>query len=396
MQIANVRVMNYDLFTDKDCSARIAMIPDFHDAKEERIKLVLEKLNEIKPDAIVMQGDTMQARKYILNSESQRRLKKTLKDASDICDIFLGLGNHDLCGMGKKELQGYRDLGKKSRKVHPLCNGTYNFKEFNIKFTEIHTSHKTYAPSKQNRGNALLLLSEEAKKIRKLEPSSKDESLNLLLYHNPKIMALAISIAAHKKFCMEQKKYEELAEISRVLSMFDAILAAHLHSGYLSITALVDYVIAHPEKVLDFGIWEMPATQNIKGFPVKINPLFFEKTNMCRGGQYISSSIDDETRIIQMPREDLSQTPRYFRAKTILTHKKKDYEELELEEALKLISDQSRTPIYVAGAVNPDFNCSFGVSEVTVLHIHGKGEIHLPKKQELIINENNDYIKQKK
>ncbi len=397
MQIANVRVFNYDLYTEKDCNARIAMIPDFHDASEERVKLVLDKLGEIKPDAIVIQGDIMQAKKYLRNSDTQRRLKKTLKEASDICDIFLGLGNHDLCGMTKKELQGYRDLGKKSSRVHPLCNGSYNFKNSNIKFTELHTAHITYAPSRQDKGNALLLLSNEAKTISKLQPADNDERLNLLIYHNPKIMALAISVATHMKFCIEQKKLDELAEISRIISKFDAILAAHLHSGYLSIKKLVDYVLDHPEKVLDFGIWEMPQKRNINGkICIPYNPLIFEKTNMCRGGQYISSSIDDETRLIQMPREDISEEPRYFRANTLLTHNKKDYEEVELEEALKLITDPSKTPIYVAGAVNPDFNLPIGVPEITVLHIHGKGKIHLPKKPELIISNNNDYVKQKK
>ena len=401
MSVANVRVMNYDLFTKKDCNARIAMIPDFHDASDERIQVVLEELNRLKPNAIVIQGDIMQAKKYLLNSDSQRRLKKVLRDASDICEIFLGLGNHDLCGMNKILLQGYRDLGKKNPKVHALCNGYRDLKEFNIRFTELHTSHITYAPSRQNSGNALMLFNNESKKLKKLEPYIDDDCLNILIYHNPKIIALAISIATQMKFFQDHNMLAELAELSRILSRFDGILAAHLHDGYYSITKLVNYILDHPEKALDYGLWEMPKQYNTEGkFQFnKINPLVYEWTNMCRGGQYISSNMNVEDRIIEMPREDLSKTPQYFRAKDLITHERSDYEEIDLQEAGKAILAPDRTPIYIAGAVNPFFNLDCGVPIITMLHIHGNGELNFDKKPDSHVcelEESNNYVKQKK
>ena len=137
----------------------------------------------------------------------------------------------------------------------------------------------------------------------------------------------------------------------------------------------IDYVLDNPEKVADLGFWEMPARKNTKGKIRLINPFFFARTPLCRGLQYISSDKNVTDRIIEMPREDLSKEPVYIRAKNLLSTRKKNYKMIDNEEALKEISSPKRTPICIAGAVNPLFNLPIGVPEITVLNIHQKAKV---------------------
>ena len=340
-------VVNYDVFSDK-VEKRIVLLTDLHDYPGGRTTSLAKDVKEINPDLIVIAGDILNGPKYKIGNESLKNLKYFLESLSEKSPVYLGLGNHDLFTRGDI-LEGYYDLSSsKNGGIIPLSNET--IEKDDVRIVEFHPRHSAFSPSTQESGRALLEFLEDFEE--NFPTVDEDGHYNILISHNPKITAQAISFEEQKKLGLSTRDLERLQKVRDILRKFDLILSGHLHNGYRKVTTTVE----NPKKYMDEGYWEMPMEKDINGRITMLRPWVLKKTDMCRGTIYVG---EGEERILEL----CDKSYFYKQDKTALP--------LQIEEslALKLIQNKRMIPIVISGGVNRFFNIPMDKSEITSIKV---------------------------
>ena len=340
--------INYKLLNDKT-NKKIVLLSDLHDYPGKRKSTLAEEVKEERPDFILIAGDNLQGPKY-RSRESIEQFKYFLSDLSEDCPVVLDIGNHDLVGWDNESEKGYRSLedARKGR-VFPLINDSVVAGD--VRVVGFTPSRKAYAPSGQESGNALLTFMSDWEKDGKA-PSEDDRRFNILLCHNPKIVAQAMCVHEQRKLEIPKDQKERLERIARQIRNFDMTASGHLHNGYRKTKTIEE----NPSKYLDRGYWEMPVEKDINGHISFIRPHILKKTDMCRGVIYISQFPD---RVIQL------SDRKYFYLPT------KDGEAIEIDEdkAIEIINTRNMKPIVISGGVNKFFNLPVDRCEYTTVRV---------------------------
>lgn len=334
-------VVNYDIINDT-IDGTIILLSDLHDYPGKRKTSLAEEVKCLNPDAIVVAGDILMGNKYSKDNPSQKNLKRFLSELSEGCPVILGLGNHDLISLDE---EGYKDLeSARPGSVIALSNDGVVSSKYRI--VEFHPRHSAFSPSTQESGNALLEFAEDFEKKGKKLPD--DGLFNIMIAHNPKIIAQARSVQDQIMLGMNEKQLERLRKVSEEMKKYDLILSGHLHNGYRRVTTTTK----DPKKYMDRGIWEMPQEKDIDGNTKLIRPWIFKKTDMCRGVIYVACTSE---RILI-----LSDGSYHYQKGREL-----EYVEITEKQALEMINRRHMTPIVISGGVNKFFNLPIDKPEIT-------------------------------
>ena len=221
--------------------ADIHLNPTFNN---KMIKLVLNFLRNDSPDIITIPGDIMNA-KYYSDKRCLDRLEYLLKALSEISEVFISLGNHDIYHMSKYQRKNFDRLNR-IKNVYALDNSQVRVKNLNI--LGFSTTHKAYEVE-QNLGNKLFI-----EQFEKSNFNINDKYFNILLNHNP----------------LQLVDLDVQESLDYILKYIDIIISGHLHNGYLP----DDIENTFKNIIKDYGIRETPEL-----FPKKI----ISKINYCRG-----------------------------------------------------------------------------------------------------------------
>ena len=336
-------VVNYDVIGRID--KKILVLADFHNlSTKDAINLANSIQNE-ESDLIILAGDIIQGPKY-RDKRALENLKRFLAQISEGTPVVLEKGNHDLVGYDQESRKGYLSL-ENARKgmVFPLDNSAVTIDGMRI--IGVCPTRPAFAPSLQESGGALLHFSKDFKEA-ELEKEIDPNLYNILICHNPKIFAQAISVDGQRHLQLTSEEAQELRELSEVLRKIDLVAAGHLHSGYIPLTS----TIKNPDKYLDLGIWEMPMEKDIHEKTTFVRPWVMKKTDMCRGVIYVGP---EEERFIQLSNGHL-----YFQDKPY---------NRPIQVSRGFIDMKGKVPIAISGGVNKYFNLPVDAAEITSVNV---------------------------
>lgn len=347
-------VVNYDILTE-NINRKIALITDLHDYPGKRKNTLAKDVKDQNPDLIIVAGDILTGSKFVMDSDSYKNLKRFIGELSESAPVMLGVGNHDLFGATKEFESAYRNLEiVRPGMVFPLNNESVVSDD--IRVVEFHPRHSAFAPAIQDNGRALVEAAEDFQKLGIAPPN--DGLYNILISHNPKFAAQAISVAEQRNFKLSREQMEMLDHVREILEMYDLFVAGHLHNGYRKDKT----VMSNPKKYMDEGYWEMPMEKDIDGKVTTIRPWVYKKTDMCRGTIYVCEGSE---RIIEL----------YDGEKNLYFFKNsREGAPLELTEnaANVIISSGRFKPIAISGGVNKFFNLPIDNAEITMLNLKSK------------------------
>ena len=187
------KIINYKIDSKEDLI--IAHFSDIHFAKKfnyKKLDIILEKMNELKPNYICITGDIVDDPK-VTKTKELNNLIEFLEKLSKISKVIVGLGNHDTYENSKWYLC-LKD------KVILLDNDSYEDKS--TYFYGLTMNNKYYKHEDKN----VYTLS---KKVKELKLTNK---YNILLVHSP--------INFDK---------EDIKKINK----FDLVLTGHTHNGIM-------------------------------------------------------------------------------------------------------------------------------------------------------------------
>ena len=340
-------VIRYKVVTDK-ANRKIVIISDFHDYPGGRKTDLAERVKELKPDLILVAGDLIQGTKY-RNPVTLNQIKHFLAELSEDCPVVICRGNHDLIKYDENADKAYRSLeSARPGRVFPLENEMVSDKD--IRVVEFTPGRKSFAPSGQESGFALrdFVESWEKSGIK----FQADDKFSILLTHNPKIVAQALSTHEQRRLGFRGEMLGRLREMSNTFNQFDMAACGHIHSGYRR----ADTVSADPDKYMDKGYWEMPAEVDINGKMTFFRPWIYKGTDFCRGTNYVGKGGE---RIIQL------ENGHYY------YYAAKDAEPTPIDEeiALRVVETRHLKPIVISGGVNKFFGLPIDKSEITEVKI---------------------------
>ena len=329
--------VNYDILgkTDK----KILVLADFHSLSLEKALSLAKAIQEEDSDLIILAGDIMQGPRY-RDKKSLESLKRFLSQISENSPVVLEKGNHDLVGYDEESRKGYLSLEEaRPGMVMPLDNSAVTVDGMRI--VGVCPGRPAFAPSLQESGAALTYFAKDWLGS-ELGKETDPDLFNILICHNPKIFAQALSIAEHSRLSIPSEILEDLKQVSHELSKFDLCAAGHLHNGYLPL----EIFLKNPDKYMDLGIWEMPMEKNSHEGIKLIRPWVFKKTDLCRGVVYVGPERD---RIIQLPNDHFYYQDKPY-SKPLLVDR--SYSE-------------GKIPVVISGGVNKFFNLPVDAAEIT-------------------------------
>lgn len=274
-------IPSYKLVKGED--KKVILIADLHDYTKSKTKseALGEAIKSREPDHIVIAGDNIQGSKW----ESERAIgdfARFIDDVSEAAPVFISQGNHDLVGINSSNknirMNNFKSLENvRPGKVYPLVNDKVFIDGFEI--IGYTPSHQIIGKqSIQEHGLAHdMFIREYAENG--VNPDRDDERIVEFVGHNPYLIAQSENGIG----------LEELVPV-------DVFLTGHVHNGYRrSSTTNKD-----PDRYLDKGYVEKAYTLDKDGVldTGSINPLFFGKTNLCRGVVYIDDN--SQKRILQL------------------------------------------------------------------------------------------------
>lgn len=340
-------VIKYKVVTDK-ANRKIVVISDFHDYPGGRKTDLAQRVKDLKPDLILLAGDLIQGTKY-RNPATLKQIRDFLAELSEDCPVVICRGNHDLIKYDEAADIAYRSLeDARPGMVFPLENEKVSCDD--IRVVEFTPGRKSFAPSGQDSGFALRDFVESWEKSGiKFE---EDDKFSILLTHNPKIVAQALSTYEQKKLGFTGEMLARLKELSNTFNQFDMFACGHLHSGYRK----ADTISANPDKYIDRGYWEMPLEVDINGKTTFFRPWVYKETDFCRGNIYVGKGGE---RVIQLENGHYY----YFASK--------EAEPVLIDEdiALNVVETRHLKPIIISGGVNKFFGLPIDKSEITEVSV---------------------------
>jgi predicted MPP superfamily phosphohydrolase len=340
-------IVNYDIFASLD--RKILVLADFHDLSEDKTQSLIPTIMEENADLIVLAGDIIQGPKY-RNKKSLQKLKYFLSQISENnTPVVLEKGNHDLVGYNEESRKGYLSLeDARPGMVFPLDNSSVTIDGMRV--MGFCPTRPAFSPSLQESGAALRYFARDWLKSGLAE--SIDPNLyNILVSHNPKTFAQAISVGQHRKLQLSPDLFEDLEIISDQLTKINLGLAGHLHNGYLTL----EEFLRDPDKYMDLGIWEMPMEKDSHERITMIRPWVMKKTDLCRGTVYVGK---EESRYIQLPNGNIYYQQRPYATPTKVIEGTADSVELA-----------GRVPMVISGGVNKFFNLPVDAAEITRVNV---------------------------
>lgn len=260
---------------------KVILIADMHDYSKDKEKsdALAEAIKRSDPHHVVIAGDNIQGAKW----ESERALgdfARFVSNVSEAAPVFISQGNHDLVGLNESNVgirhSNFRDMEKlRPGSVYPLINDKVVIDGFEI---------IGYTPSAdiigdlgtQNHGLAHDRFVTEYMELG-VKPGIDRSLITEFVGHNPNLIAQSENGIG----------LEGLVPI-------DVFYAGHLHNGYRRSST----VAKNPDKYMDLGYVEKPYTLDKDAKLASANPLFFGKTNLCRGVVYVDDS--SQQRILQL------------------------------------------------------------------------------------------------
>lgn len=211
-------VKEYDVCNKKISEEiKICLVADFHlshISSDKKVKLVIDDINNKKPDYICICGDYIDCTNMLEDKHIYDKSILYLKRLSKISKVIITLGNHDMVRMLKKGKHKYdRNKGwlneiSKLKNVVFLDNEIYE--EKNIRFIGYVAPYKYYYGKKHENEDVLIC------DYNKLNFNIRDDYFNILLCHSP------IRI-------LNNKLFNEIPSLEKV----DIIMSGHMHNGML-------------------------------------------------------------------------------------------------------------------------------------------------------------------
>ena len=330
-------LVKYSIYTDKlklGEKVQVVLIADLHNylINKKKALLLANAIKDRKPHHIVIAGDIIQGRKWE-NKKILSSISNFLNNLSEVAPVFIIRGNHDLVGINNKRNDYFKSLEVKN-KVYALDNDLVTYDNFDI--VGFNPSKEIYDLGLQQHGLAHdRFIKEFMNKGVKLK---KSKNITEFVGHSPYLFA-----KSENGIGLEDLKY------------VDTIYTGHMHNGYYRSSTTKN----NPDKYLDYGYVERSYSFNKYGKLCSFNPLFFSKTDLCRGVIYIDDN--SKKRILQLRNNHF-----YIYDNT--------WDNIDEKDARKLIKDNNYHPMVITGGIRKffGFNLPNDKPEITEITYEGK------------------------
>ena len=185
----------------------IAHISDIHfntNTNYKNLQKVSQSLKKIKPDYLMITGDTLDDPVVVNNKQKIRELVNFLKNLSNFTKVLISLGNHDI--LKDSDMNFFNKISK-LQNIKVLNNNTYIDDYIYVAGLTLPTSYY-YNITKEESTELLLETIDKNHKIINHLPANK---FTVLLIHSP------IKVVSK--------------EVLAKLEEFDLILSGHTHNG---------------------------------------------------------------------------------------------------------------------------------------------------------------------
>lgn len=342
-KILNYDISTYNIITSKlpfNENKKVILIADLHgyinnkNKKDSLIDIIKVK----KPHHIIIAGDIMQGNKW-LQTKSLNNFKDFLIKLSEV-PIFISLGNHDLVGVKNKNkiINTFKSL-KDINNVYPLIKDKIIYDGFEI-IGYLPTSKNLNNLSKQKHGIAHDEFIKEYND-NGIKPTKNTNNIITFVGHNPNLIG----------------KSENGIGLG-LLSKVEVFYTGHLHNGYLRSNT----INKNPDKYLDKGYMEKIYNLSKNGKFKNIKPLFFEKTNLCRGIIYIDNNAKHH--LLQLRNGN-------FYSNTLLEDNKQNWITIDKDKAINEIEKNKYSSLIITGGINKFFIGSIDKPEITEIIYKG-------------------------
>ncbi len=209
-----IKEIKYKISTNKKLNKRICLISDIHHDIDFDSKLydkLVIKIENLKPDYIVISGDLLDKGSVIENTNAKNVIERFIKSLGEISKTFIVMGNHD---------QRYSYIKFNDEVSLKWFNSLNNFKNVYFLNNEVKSFDNIdfigYAPSVKwfNDWNKDNFYKEFYRNPVKIE---KNSNYKIMLLHSPYSITKKIN-------------YENLPNITDNVNL---ILSGHMHNGAL-------------------------------------------------------------------------------------------------------------------------------------------------------------------
>ena len=187
----------------------ITHISDIHfntNTKYKNLQKVSEALKKIKPNYLMITGDTIDENKIINNKQKIRELTNFFKNISSFTKVLISLGNHDI--LKDSDVEFFNKLGKINN-IYLLNNTSYMDDYIYVAGLTLPTSYYYNVTGEES----IEILLENINKNLKITSNLSNNRFKVLLIHSPIKVVSDIVLT-------------ELVE-------FDLILSGHTHNGMI-------------------------------------------------------------------------------------------------------------------------------------------------------------------
>lgn len=195
----------------------ISLISDIHNTKYSRYEVwtsLIQKVNEQKPDIIIIAGDMFYDSDDLLYKRGMAKLEYLLYGLLNIAPVYLNYGNHDQKD-GKKTKKDkidryFKNLAEKENRFTILNNDVIDYKDLSI--IGVTPVYETYYLKYKDKW-----LKYFTDQLSKVKDNIKNNKFNILITHTPEVIGNTVDV-------MDK-------ENKKILNKIDLFLSGHFHDG---------------------------------------------------------------------------------------------------------------------------------------------------------------------